>query len=141
MELWMIYVIISIVAVVVEIFAPTMFCINFAIAGILTALISIFWGDLTSSLVMFVILSVLSLLFIKPILVKTLMKDTKADFKGQYYGKIVKCIEAISQTDGAVTIYDERWEARLQYEGEEIPVGADVKIVGNDSLILFVEKV
>lgn len=137
----MIYIIIAIAAVVIEIFAPTMFCINFAIAGVLTALISIFWGNLSSTLVIFIVLSILSLLFIKPILVKVLQKDTKADFEGQYYGKIVKCIENITQTQGAVTIYDERWEARLKDESEEIPVGADVKIVGNDSLILFVEKV
>ena len=43
--------------------------------------------------------------------------------------------------NGAVTIYDERWEARLQNEGEEIPADADVKIVGHDSTILFVERI
>ena len=41
---------------------------------------------------------------------------------------------------GAITIYDERWEARIK-EGEEIPVGTDVKIVENDSLTLYVERI
>jgi membrane protein implicated in regulation of membrane protease activity len=118
-----------------------MFCINFAFAGIITAIISIFWGNLSELIWIFLILSVLSIFFVKPILVKLIKKETSTDFDSQYIGKIVKVIEPITKTKGAVTIYDERWEARLQYDTEEIPVDSDVKIVANDSLILFVEKV
>ena len=142
MEIWMLFLIISIVAVIVEIFIPTMFCINFAFAGILTALISIFWGNLQSLLIIFVVLSLLSIILIKPILVKLVKKQSHADFDTQYIGKIVKSIEPITNNSGAVTIYDERWEARLSQEGaENIPEGEDVKIIRNDSLILYVEKV
>ena len=141
MELWAIYIILAIVAVLIEMFVPTLFCINFAIAGIITAIVSIFWGDFTTSLLMFFAISLLSIFLVRPFLVNLIKKDSKADFNAQYIGKTVKCIEPINTVKGAVTIYDERWEARLQYEGEEIPEGADVKIVGNDSLILFVEKV
>lgn len=141
MELWAIYIVIAIIAILVEMFVPTMFCINFAIGGIITAIISIFWGDFTTSLLMFFAISLLSIFLVRPFLVNLIKKDSKADFNAQYIGKTVKCIEPINTVKGAVTIYDERWEARLQTEGEEIPEGADVKIVGNDSLILFVEKI
>lgn len=142
MEIWMLFLIISIVAVIVEIFIPTMFCINFAFAGILTALISIFWGNLQSLFIIFVVLSLLSIILIKPVLVKLVKKQSHADFDTQYIGKIVKSIEPITNNSGAVTIYDERWEARLaQEEAENIPEGEDVKIIRNDSLILYVEKV
>ncbi len=141
MELWMLFVIISIVSILIEIFAPSLFCINFAFAGIITAIVAIFWGNLYSLLLIFLVLSLLSILFIKPFLTKLLKKDTNADFDAQYVGKIVKSIEPITSTKGAVTIYDERWEARVKNENEEIPAGCDVKIIGNDSLILFVEKV
>lgn len=142
MEIWMLFLIISIVSVIIEIFIPTMFCINFAFAGILTALISIFWGSLQSLLIIFVLLSLISIILIKPTLIKLLKKETHADFDTQYIGKIVKSIEPITMQSGAVTIYDERWEARLAQEGaEEIPAGEDVKIIKNDSLILYVEKV
>lgn len=141
MELWAIYIIIAIVAVLIEMFAPTLFCINFAIGGIITAIISIFWGDFTTSLLIFFAVSLLSIFMVRPFLVNLIKKDSKADFNAQYIGKIVKCIEPINTVNGAVTIYDERWEARLQNEGEEIPAGTDVKIVGNDSLILFVERI
>ncbi len=141
MELWILFVIISIISILVEIFAPSLFCINFAFAGIITAIIAIFWGNLYSLAVIFLVLSLLSILFIKPLLTKLLKKETHADFDSQYIGKIVKSIEPITCTKGAVTIYDERWEARIRNENEEIPADRDVKIVGNESLILFVEKI
>jgi len=141
LELWMIFVIISIIAILIEIFAPSLFCINFAFAGIITAIVSIFWGNLYTLLILFLVLSVLSIFFIKPLLVKLLKKDSHADFNDQYIGKIVKSIENITTTAGAVTIYEERWEARTKEGCEEIPSGCDVKIIGNDSLILYVEKV
>lgn len=141
MEFWMIYIILSLVAIIFEIFIPTLFCINFAFAGVITAIISIFWGGTISLLWTFFGISLISILFFKPILEKIIKKENDADFDSQYVGKIVKCTEAINTTKGAVTIYDERWEARTTVEGEEIPVGSDVKIVKNDSIILFVEKI
>ena len=139
-ELWMIYVIISVIAVIVEIFAPTLFCINFAIAGIITAIVSIFWGDFNSTLLLFIVLSLLSLIFIRPLLKHLIKGNERVDFNSEYIGKVVKVIETVTTTNGAITVFDERWEARIK-EGEEIPVGTDVKIVGHDSLILFVERI
>ena len=140
MDLWMIFVIISVIAVLVEIFVPTLFCINFAIAGIITAVISFFWGTLPALIFLFLVLSILSLVFVKPLLSKHLDKDSEVDFNSQYIGKVVECIEPINTYRGAVSIYDERWEARIKYDGEEIQKGTQVKIVSNDSTILFVEK-
>ncbi len=141
MELWMLFVIIAVIASVLEIIVPTLFCINFAFAGIITAVISIFWGNLSELILVFLAISLLSILFIKPLLTNLLKKEQGADFNSEYIGKIVKTIEPVSATKGAVTIYDERWEARTVDACEEIPEGCDVKIVKNDSLVLFVEKV
>ena len=141
MELWMFFVIISIIAIIIEIFAPSLFCINFAFAGIATAIISIFWGDWISLIIIFVVLSLLSITFIKPFLSNLLKKETHADFDAQYIGKIVKAIEPITETSGAVTIYEERWEARIKDNQEPIEADCDVRIIDNDSLILYVEKV
>ncbi len=141
MEIWMVFVIIAIIAIIVEIFVPTMFCVNFAVAGIITAIISVFWGTFTANLIIFAILSVLFILLLRPLLLKLTNKAPGSDFNTDYLGKIVKAIEPINMQSGAVTIYEERWEARLKTEGEEIPAGSDVEIVGNESTILFVERV
>lgn len=141
MELWMIFLILSIIAVIVEIFMPTMFCINLAFAAIITAIVSLFYGSFSLLLIIFAVLSVLSIIFIRPLLLKLLKKNSDADFASQYIGKVVKAIEPISSSQGAVTIYDERWEARCINNAEEIPVGCEVKIIKNDSLVLYVEKI
>ena len=141
LEFWMIFILISVVAILIEIFVPTMFCINFAIAGIITAIISFFIDSFIALVFIFIVLSVLSILFVKPLLTKWFNKEDSVDFAAQYIGKVVKTIEPVTMMNGAVTIYDERWKARLQNEGEEIPADADVKIVGHDSTILFVERI
>ena len=141
-HIWMIFLIISIIAIIIEIFIPTMFCINFAFAGIIVAIISIFWGNLFQLLTIFIILSLLSIIFLKPILKKYIEKENKSDFKSQYIGKIVKTISPITTTSGAITIFDERWEARIKNDNaEEIPEGCDVKIIANDSTTFIVEKI
>ncbi len=141
LELWMIYLILALIAITFEIFVPAMFCINFAFAGIITAILSLWWGNFSQLLIVFTVLSLLSIIFIKPLLLKLLKKNTNADFEAQYIGKIVKSIEPINTSSGAVTLYDERWEARLNEGNEEIPADCDVKIVRNDSLILYVERI
>ena len=140
-EMWMLYILISIVSIMVEIFVPTLFCINFAFAGIITAVISVFINDFYVTMTIFLALSLLSLLFIKPMLVKYFKKGANADFNEQYIGKTVKVIEPVTCTKGAVTIYDERWEARTKEDIGEIPVNCEVKIIDNNSLILYVERI
>lgn len=49
-------------------------------------------------------------------------------------------IEPVTKTTGAITIYDERWNARVDND-EEIPAGSEVRIIRNDSLIMYVERV
>ena len=67
-------------------------------------------------------------------------KDKQTGLDDKYIGKIVKVTEPVTTNSGAVTIYDERWNARIE-SGDEIPVGAEVKIVKNDSLVLYVERI
>jgi len=140
-DLWMLYIIFAVIAVIAELFAPAFFCINFAFAGIITAFISIFWGDIYITLAIYIALSLVSIIFIKPVLEKKFKKGANADFEEQYKGRIVKVIETVTCTSGAVSVFDERWEARVKEGSENIEAGCDARIIGNDSLVLFVEKV
>ena len=141
MALWQIFSIVSVVAIILEIVIPSGFFLNFAVAGILTALLSLFVNSVYALIIDFIILAILSVWFIRPLLIKK--KDEKAKHTGlddKYIGKTAKVIEPITKTSGAITIYEERWDARTVND-EEIPVGDDVKILKNDSLILYVEKI
>ena len=141
MALWQIFSIVAVVAVILEIIVPSAFFLNFAIAGVLTALLSLFVNSINALIIDFIILSILSIWLIRPILLRRKdEKDKQTGLDDKYIGKIVKVTEPVTTNSGAVTIYDERWNARIE-SGDEIPVGAEVKIVKNDSLVLYVEKI
>lgn len=87
------------------------------------------------------VLSILSILLLRPILIKQKeSKEKETGMEGKYIGQIVKVIEPVTKFSGAITIYDERWEARTDSD-ETIPVGSEVRIVKNESLVLTVEKI
>lgn len=141
MALWQIFSIVAVVAVILEIIVPSAFFLNFAVAGVLTALLSLFVNSINALIIDFIILSILSIWLIRPILLRRKdEKDKQTGLDDKYIGKIVKVTEPVTTNSGAVTIYDERWNARIE-SGDEIPVGAEVKIVKNDSLVLYVERI
>ena len=61
------------------------------------------------------------------------------EINAKLLNKVAKAEENISTEAGVISIYGERWEARNVNE-DVIPAGAEVKIIRNESLIMFVEK-
>jgi membrane protein implicated in regulation of membrane protease activity len=117
-----------------------MFFLNLAFAGFVTALIALFITDWVVLMLIFVVLSILSIFLLRPVLLRhKTSKEQSTGMEGKYIGKVVKVIEPVNKYNGAITVYDERWEART--DDEEIEVGSEVKIIGYDSLILKVERV
>lgn len=141
MQLWTIFVMAGLVSLILEMVMPTMFFLNFAVAGLITAILAIFITNWVHLVLIFVALSLVSIVFLRPILIKH--KDSKENQTGmqdKYIDKIVKVKEPVSKFSGAITIYDERWEARCDND-ETIPEGTEVRIVKYDSLILTVERI
>lgn len=143
MTFWQIFMIVAVVAFVLEMFTPTMFFLSIAVAALITAVAAYWWGSLTGLIILCSVLSVLLLLFVRPLMKKLMQGASKEDgFKGEYVGKVVKVISEVTKTSGTVAIYGEKWEARLADENAEpIPEGAEAKIISNESIVLYVEKV
>lgn len=139
MEYWQLLVIAGIIFIIIEMFTPVMFFLNLALACFATALVAFFVVDWNILVPIFVVCSAIFLLFLRPILVRTRNGGQKTGVEEKYIGKIAKVVETVNATNGVISIYDERWNARTE-SGEEIPVGAEVKIIRNESLTLFVEK-
>jgi len=141
MQLWTIFVVAGLASLILEMVMPTMFFLNFAVAGLITAILAIFITNWVHLVLIFVALSLISIVFLRPILIKH--KDSKENQTGmqdKYIDKIVKVKEPVSKFSGAITIYDERWEARCESD-DTIPEGTEVRIVKYDSLILTVERI
>jgi len=139
MSMWQFLCVAGIAFVILEIFTPSMFFLNFALAAFLTAIVSLYIKGHFAIVLVFFILSFLSFIFLRPVLLRRYSKDTETGIESKYIGKSAKVLEEISETGGVVSIYDERWNARCA-EGT-IPAGEEVKIIKNDGLTMFVEKI
>ena len=139
MILWEFIAICGIVFVLLELFIPSMFFLNFALAAFITAGVSFFTAKMSILVSVFFVFSFLSFAFLRPILLKKKGKETETGVNDKYIGKKAKVIEDISGDNGAISIYDERWNARTE-DGSVIPAGSEVEIVKNDSLIMYVVK-
>lgn len=137
---WHVILIVGILFLIIEIFTPVLFFLNFALACFVTAILAFFVSDWNILIPVFVVLSAIFLLFLRPLLIKAKTNGQKTGVEEKYIGKIAKVTDTITQNSGVIAIYNERWEARSN-NGEEIPIGSDVKIIKNESLILFVEKI
>lgn len=140
MQLWQCMLVVGIFFVILEVFTPSMFYLNFALAGFICAPISLVYKNTNGLIAIFVALSFISFVFLRPILIKKFSKETDTGITSKYIGKTVKADEDITDSQGVISIYGERWEARSD-NGEVIPKGSDVKIVRNESIIMYVSKV
>ena len=139
MVMWQLMLIIGFAFLILEMFTPVMFFLNFAVAAFITSLISIFIIDINTLMTVFIAISLLLLFFVRPLFIKKRTKEQTTGMDNKYIGKTAKVIETITSTSGAISIYDERWEARCE-DGKEIPVGESVKIIKYDSLVMSVKE-
>ena len=137
-----IFVIVAIVAFILEILTPTLFFSSIALAALITAVIAVWFTSGVWLTVIWAGLSVILLLFVRPLVMPLMNKFPQGvEFNTEYIGQNAKVIEEITATSGSVAIYGERWDARLADENAEaIQKGAEAKIVRNESIVLYVEK-
>ena len=139
MVLWQLLAICGIGFLIFEIFTPSMFFLNFALASFITAGISIFIQNAYTLAIIFVILSFVSFVFLRPIIMKKFNKTKETGINSKYIDKIAKAETDITTSSGVITIYGERWEARSE-NSQVIPQGSEVKILRNESIIMYVTE-
>lgn len=139
MILWEFIVICGIVFIILELFVPSMFFLNFALAAFITAVASLYTSKILTLTLVFFIFSFLSFALLRPLLLKKKNKEVETGVNDKYIGKKARVIEDVSGDNGAISIYDERWNARTE-DGSVIPAGTEVEIVRNDSLIMYVKQ-
>lgn len=138
--MWQIILGVGIIFLLLEIFIPSMFFINFALAAGVCAVVSLFYQSIFGLVIIFSILSLIFIFVLRPIFQKKLPNEEKTGIEEKYIGKIAKAIEDINKDNGAISIYDERWQAR-NIDDSIIEKGSNVKIIKNESLIMIVQKI
>lgn len=134
---WQILAGLGLIFLILEMTVSSMFFLNFAIGAFITAICSIYIINWYALILIFVGISLLSLTFLRPMLVKKTQKNQETGLASKYIGKTAKVVETVTQNSGVISIYDERWDARSDHE---IPVGNEVVIEKNDSLVMYVKE-
>ena len=139
--MWQIILGIGFIFLILEMFTPTMFFLNFSISAFICAILSLYVKNVYFLIVVFSILSVVLIFTLRPLLVrKTQNNNLETGINAKYIGKTAKVIEKIDNNSGAITIYDERWQAKSK-NNETFEVDEMVKIVGFEGIVAYVEKV
>lgn len=137
--LWQIWVVLGIVFAVIEIFTPSFFSLNLALACLPAAIAAYFGLDLTFQIIIFGVFSGVLIQLIRPMLLKH-KKEKEDEFKSKYIGQEAKALMRITQTQGRISVFDEEWNARACYADEDIPEGRIVQIKKIDGLTMYVDN-
>ena len=145
MEYYQIWLIAAIVLVIIELLTAGFGVICFAIGALFSAIAAFLGMDnLVWQLLVFAVASVLSFVFLRPVMLRLLDKKTKevktnAD---ALIGKIAVVSETIdpSTNRGRVAVDGDDWKA-VSADGSMINKGEKVEVVSRDSIILTVKKI
>ena len=140
-NLWLIWVIISIVCLILELSSGDFFILCFAIGAAVSAIFAGCGANLTWQVIIFAVVSALSLLLVRPALIKKLHKPhrerlSNAEAMIGQQGRVSESIEAGGY--GRVAIDGDDWKAR-SVDGSAIAKDVPVRVVKMESIILTVE--
>ena len=139
--MWQMLLCIGFVFLILEMFTPTMFFLNFAVAAFICALLSLITTNITILTVTFCILSIALIYTLRPLLMKNVQnKKLSTGIESKYIGKTANVVENVDKDKGVISIYDERWQARNVDDGV-IEKNSTVEIISNESIIMHVRKV
>lgn len=139
MNIWQLLTICGIGFLILEMFTPSLFFLNFALASFITAILSLWIKTSYYLAIIFFVFSFVSFIFLRPLFIKKICKTKETGINNKYIGKIAKAETEINEFTGSISIYGERWDARTE-NGIVIPQGSEVKIIRNESIIMFVTK-
>jgi len=142
-NLWLIWVIISILCLILELSSGDFFILCFAIGAAVSAILAGCGLSLTWQIVAFAVVSALSLLLVRPALIRKLHKPQRerlsnADAMIGQVGRVSEPIVAGGY--GRVAIDGDDWKS-TSVDGVAIDKGTRVRVVKMDSIILTVEPI
>ncbi|MBQ8958984.1 MAG: NfeD family protein [Bacteroidales bacterium] len=143
MEIYQIWLVVAIVLVILEIVTTGFGVICFAIGAAFAAIVAGFGATLTWQIVIFAIVSILTFVFLRPVVMRFLdrkAKDmkTNADALIGRKGIVSERIDVVQHT-GRVAVDGDDWKA-VSDDGSVIEKGTQVEIVKIDSIIVTVKQ-
>lgn len=145
MELWSVWVIVALVFVIVEIFTSGFGVLCFSFGCLAAAPVALIPDSLVWQVLAFAVVSLLSFIFLRPVLMKLLVKNSQGGAAKSnadaIVGKVAVVSEAIEEKGfGRVKLDGDEWKA-VSSDGAAVEKGARVEIVSRESLIVTVKTI
>lgn len=140
-NLWLAWLLVSLLCLVLELTNGDFFIICFAIGGTAATILSAFCDSFTAQVILFAVVSALSIFFIRPFALKYLHKnkEQRVSNADAIIGRIGRITERIEPNEyGRVKIDGDYWKAQAN-NNTAIEEGTQVRIVKLDSIIVTVE--
>ena len=137
------WIVIAVIAAIIEGCTPQLVSIWFAIGAVVTAIVSVFTDNILVQLAVFVAVSVICIAVTRPLAKK--LRSSKGDIPtncDRYLGKTGEVIVDINNTDavGQVKVEGSVWSARSS-TGEPLPVGTKVVVNSIEGVKMIVTPV
>lgn len=137
-SLWQIWCIAGVLFCITEMFTPAMLFLNIGFACFTAAIAAAFGLAIVWQVGIFGVFSAIFLIWLRPYLLKQ-KNSGNPETVEMYIGKTAKVIEKVTKSNGKIAIFGEEWQAK-SLNDEEFEPNTEVKIVKNDSIIMYVEK-
>lgn len=141
---WQIWLIIAGVCLVIEIATVGFLVFWFAVAALITCILSLFIHNVIIQTAIFIVISVILIFLTKPLTDKISKKDQIVTNSNSIIGKeaiVTKEINTKTNVIGQVKIGGDTWSATTYNFGNVIPVGSMVKILKIDGVKLIVDPI
>ena len=142
-NVWLIWVLISVLCLLIELTAGDLDLLCVAIGGLCAAVASALGANWVVQILVLVVCSLLCILFLRPVALRWLHKNdvdavSNADAILGRTGTVSETIEANGY--GRVALDGDDWKAQAA-DAQQIAQGEKVKIVGRESIIVTVERI
>jgi len=143
-NIWQVWGALAVLLLVVEMLSSTFYVICFSIGALATMIVALLGGGTYAQLASFALFSLLSILLVRPMVIKWLHKDKDGGERPSNADALISREAVVSQTIepngyGRVAIDGDDWKAK-SVDGRAIEKGSRVIVRDRESIILQVEQ-
>lgn len=142
-NLWLFWTVVTFVCLILELSSGDFYVTCFAIGSLVSIVAAMLGLPFWVQVIVWAVCSVLSIWLIRPHLVKAIRKgaDERKSNADALIGQVGEVTETIVHNGyGRVKLDGDDWKAESPLTDGDIELGAKVKVVGRESIILKVER-
>ncbi|MFI3289023.1 MAG: NfeD family protein [Rikenellaceae bacterium] len=142
MHAWIIWAVVTLVALLIEVLTLGFAVICFAIGALVACLVAFVGGDIVWQLATFSVTTIVALIVVRPLIIRYLAKSkSKVETNAQaLVGRRAVVTQDIRDGEGRVRVDGDDWKAETECDTDVLLVGDKVEIVRVESVILIVKR-